>query len=60
MIKNNYLITQKELADCLNLSDRTIKRNTNKLKEKGLLERIGADKNGYCEEKYNENLIRID
>ena len=47
MIKNNYLITQKELADCLNLSDRTIKRNTNKLKEKGLLERIGADKNGY-------------
>ena len=47
LIKNNPNITQKEIADILKLSEKTIKRNTNKLKEKGLLRRIGADKNGY-------------
>ncbi len=49
IIKNNPNITQKEIADILKLSEKTIKRNTNKLKEKGLLKRIGADKNGYWE-----------
>lgn len=47
LIKNNPNITQKEIANILKLSEKTIKRNTNKLKEKGLLKRIGADKNGY-------------
>lgn len=47
IIMNNQNVTQKELAGKIKLSERTIKRNTNKLKEKGILERIGADKNGY-------------
>ena len=47
LITNNCNITQKELANCLDLSERTIKRNTNLLQEKGILKRIGADKNGY-------------
>ena len=36
IIKNNPNITQKEIANILKLSEKTIKRNTNKLKEKGL------------------------
>ena len=47
IISKNSNITQKELANELSLSDRTIKRNTNLLQEKGILKRIGADKNGY-------------
>lgn len=47
VIANNPNITQKELANNLDLSERTIKRNTNTLQEKGILKRVGADKNGY-------------
>ena len=47
LINSNPNITQKELAQKVNLTEKTIKRNTNKLKEKGILERVGADKNGY-------------
>ncbi len=46
IIKNNK-ITQDEISKKLVLSKSTIKRNIIKLKEKGVLERIGADKNGY-------------
>lgn len=47
VINRNSQITQQEIANELNVSVLTIKRNINKLKEKGLLIRIGADKNGY-------------
>ena len=47
LIKNNPNITQKELAEKINLTEKTVRRNTTKLKEKGVLKRIGADKNGY-------------
>lgn len=35
------------MAEKLNVTEKTIKRNTARLKEKGILERIGADKNRY-------------
>ena len=47
ILKENPNITQEQLSKKLKVTTMTIKRNTNKLKEKGLLERIGADKNGY-------------
>ena len=47
LIRDNPNITQKELAEKINLTEKTVRRNTTKLKEKGILERIGADKNGY-------------
>ena len=47
LMSNNPNITQKQLAEKLNVTEKTIKRNTLKLKEKGILVRIGSDKNGY-------------
>lgn len=45
-IRNFPEITANELAKDLNLGLSTIKRNIKTLKNKGLLERIGSDKNG--------------
>jgi ATP-dependent DNA helicase RecG len=36
-----------ELAEQLNVTRRTIHRDIDKLKQKGLIERIGPDKGGY-------------
>ena len=47
ILQDNPNITQEQLANILKVTPMTIKRNTSKLKEKGILERIGADKNGY-------------
>lgn len=46
IIKNNN-ITHIEIANVLKITDKTAKRNTKKLKEKGIIERIGSDKTGY-------------
>jgi predicted HTH transcriptional regulator len=35
------------LSKQLNISDRAVKNNINKLKNAGILSREGADKNGY-------------
>jgi ATP-dependent DNA helicase RecG len=43
--KNN--VTQEEIAKEIKTTKRTIERNINVLKEKGLIERVGADKTGY-------------
>ena len=51
LIMEQQQITQKEIADILKISSRTVERNINILKEKGILERIGADKNGYWQIK---------
>ena len=40
-------ITMKELATALKKDEKTILRNINKLKEKGIVERVGSDKTGY-------------
>lgn len=47
IIRMNHNITQSEIAKTLEIAEITVKRNTTKLKEKGLIERVGADKNGY-------------
>ena len=44
--QNNY-ITQKEIANKLNITLRTVERNINNLKQIGIIEKIGAKKNGY-------------
>lgn len=36
-----------EIADIVNVSQKTIKRDINKLKENGLLERVGTNRTGY-------------
>jgi ATP-dependent DNA helicase RecG len=48
MRKNAY-ITTNELSIRIGISARKIKSNISKLKEKGLLKRIGSAKSGYWE-----------
>lgn len=48
-ISKNNQITQKEMALLLNITDRTVQRNTKILQEKGLLRLIGSDKSGHWE-----------
>jgi predicted HTH transcriptional regulator len=46
-IKQNDIISAKELAKFLQITDRTIEREIQKLKRTGVLERIGGDRGGY-------------
>ena len=43
-----------EIAQKLNLSRRTVSRKITELKNKGIIRRVGADKNGYWEIVDNE------
>ena len=47
LIMNNQYITQKEIADNLGITVRTVERNINYLKERGKIERVGGKKNGF-------------
>lgn len=47
IIMKNPKATQISIANQLRISEKTVKRNISKLKEKGIIEIIGADKNGY-------------
>jgi ATP-dependent DNA helicase RecG len=47
LIKENTKITQKELSGKIGISPQYIRKLMVKLKEKGLIERIGPDKGGY-------------
>lgn len=47
LIKKNPSITQNEMAKILKLTRDGISYNIRILKEKGIIERIGATKNGY-------------
>ena len=49
MVINNPNITQSEIAEKLNITKVTVNRNINKLKEKNIIKRIGANKNGHWE-----------
>ena len=40
-------ITQKELSEKTKIPLRTVKRNIEKLKEEGYIERVGSKKTGY-------------
>ncbi len=53
LIKSNKHITQPEIAKILNLSENCIYKNLKILKNKNLISRIGANKNGYWEIRDN-------
>ena len=55
-IKQNIHITTKELADEIGISQRKIKENIAKLKEKGILQRLGSSKTGHWEIIQNKNM----
>ncbi|MDO8656532.1 MAG: ATP-binding protein [Nanoarchaeota archaeon] len=48
IVKNNHL-THEELSIQLKISAVSVYKNIRKLKEKGILKRIGSDKSGYWE-----------
>ncbi|OGJ22329.1 hypothetical protein A3K73_03795 [Candidatus Pacearchaeota archaeon RBG_13_36_9] len=47
LIKQNQFITVIELAGLINISRKSVLENISKLKQKGLLKRIGPDKGGH-------------
>jgi len=49
LLKENKEITIEEIAKNLNLTTRAIDKSISKLKEKGILRRVGPDKGGYWE-----------
>jgi len=49
LLSKNKNITSKDLAEKIGITKRGIEKNIAKLKEKGLLIRIGSDKTGYWE-----------
>lgn len=51
LIKRNPCLTQKELADLTGLTQRGIEWNLRKMKNEGLIERVGPDKGGRWEIK---------
>jgi len=46
-ISVNQFITIQEISEKVKINIRNTKSNISKLKDKGLLERVGSDKNGY-------------
>lgn len=48
-IKKDRFVTARHLAMIMGISERKIKENIKKLKDKGLLKRIGPNKGGYWE-----------
>lgn len=51
LIRENNQITHKEMAEILEITEKTAKRNTQNLRKKELIERIGSKKDGYWEIK---------
>ena len=47
LIKNNMNISIPEMAETIGISERSIERNIESLKKKGLLKRIGPAKGGH-------------
>ena len=47
LIRNNPSVTIEEMARFATVETRTIERNIKKLKEKEIIDRVGADKNGH-------------
>jgi ATP-dependent DNA helicase RecG len=51
LTKNNPQISKAEMAEKIGISTTAIDKNIEKLKEKGLLRRVGPDKGGKWEVK---------
>mgnify|MGYP003311612849 CR=1 FL=1 len=47
LIKENPRITQAMMSNKLGFARSTISSNIQKMKEQGIIERIGSDRNGY-------------
>ncbi len=52
LIKNNPSISKREITINGRMSKKTVDYNINKLKQKGILIRIGPDKGGYWQVKF--------
>lgn len=48
-MKKNRRVTQKQLAEILNIAERSVKKNTDAMKNVGVIKRIGPAKGGYWE-----------
>ena len=46
-IEQNNIISAKEISALLQIVDRTVEREIQKLRKMGILERIGGDRGGY-------------
>ena len=46
-IKKNQFVTQEELAEIVGITRKSINENMKKLQSMNIIERVGADKNGY-------------
>lgn len=46
-IQKNKNITQKELSEIINITEKNIRNNIKKLKSKAIIERVGPDNGGY-------------
>lgn len=55
-IQQNNLITYDELSLKLNKDRTTIRKNISKLKQLGIIQRTGSDKNGYWEVRKNPEI----
>ncbi len=53
LIEKKPNITIIELSKQLNISDRAVKNNLNKLKNAGIISRVGSDKTGHWEIRRN-------
>ena len=51
MLRSNPMLKNSELIVETNKSQRTITRTLSSLKEKGLISRVGANRNGYWQVK---------
>ncbi len=49
LLEQDNALTRNQLAEKLGVSPDTIKKNVEKLKQKGILQRIGPDKGGHWE-----------
>jgi ATP-dependent DNA helicase RecG len=48
-IKKNPAVSAQELADMIGITRRAVEKHLSKLKEKGVIERVGPDKGGHWE-----------
>ena len=50
-MKENKFVTQSELSDIVKINEKNVRNNIVKLKDKGLIKRVGSAKGGYWEVK---------
>lgn len=57
LMRKNPNITIIELSKQLNISDRAVKNNINKLRNEGIISRVGSDKTGYWKIIFEKEVI---